>query len=62
MEQITSGLGALAAAAPLLMAGAVWMSPEALRWCIMRLSMRVHYIEAGRTAAQIERERHEVTA
>jgi hypothetical protein len=62
MEQITSGLGALAAAAPVLMAGAVWMSPEALRWCIMRLSMRVAYIEAGRTAAQVERDRFEVAA
>ncbi len=45
-----------------LAAVATYQSPEALRWCIMRLSMRVHYIEAGRTAAQIERERHEVTA
>jgi hypothetical protein len=45
-----------------LAAVATYQSPEALRWCIMRLSMRVHYIEAGRTAAQIERDRHEVTA
>jgi hypothetical protein len=45
-----------------LAAVATYQSPEALRWCIMRLSMRVHYIEAGRTAAQVERERHEVTA
>jgi len=45
-----------------LAAVATYQSPDALRWCIMRLSMRVHYIEAGRTAAQIERERHEVAA
>jgi hypothetical protein len=45
-----------------LAAVATYQSPDALRWCIMRLSMRVHYIEAGRTAAQVERERHEVTA
>jgi hypothetical protein len=45
-----------------LAAAITHQSPEALRWCIMRLSMRVHYIEAGRTAAQVERERHEVTA
>jgi hypothetical protein len=62
MEQITSGLGVLAAAAPVLMAGAVWMSPEALTWLVMRLRMRIAYIQAGRDAADVERKRFEVTA
>ena len=42
---------------PVIAAGAVWMSPEALRWCLMRLSMRIAYLEAGRQAAEQERER-----
>lgn len=62
MEQITSGIGLLAAAAPVLMAGAAWMSPEALTWPVMRLRMRIAYIDAGRQAADVERKRFEVAA
>ena len=57
MEQITSGLGLLAAAAPLLAIGAVWISPEALEWAMTRLAMRRAYILAGRDAAELERDR-----
>ena len=59
MEQITSSLGFVGAAAVVLMAAATWMSPDALRWCVMRLRMRVSYIEAGRDAAEVERQRFE---
>lgn len=45
-----------------LAAATTYQSPEALRWCIMRLSMRVSYIEAGRQAADVERKRFEVVA
>ena len=59
MEQITSSLGFVGAAAALLMAAATWMSPDALRWLVMHLRMRICFIEAGRDAAQVERERFE---
>ena len=62
MEQITSGITCLAAAAPVLMAAAVWLEPKALEWLVMRLRMRIAYIRAGRDAAEIERERFEVQA
>ncbi len=42
-----------------LAAVATYQSPEALRWCIMRLSMRVHYLEAGRQAAEAVKAQHQ---
>lgn len=59
MEEITSGLGCLSTAAPILAATIIWMSPEMLRWAIKKLAMRVSYIEAGRSAAEIEKTRLE---
>lgn len=59
MEQMTSGIWLLGVSMPLLMATAAWMSPDALRWLVMRLRMRICYIEAGRDAAELERSRFE---
>jgi hypothetical protein len=52
----------LAAAAVATMAAAVWLSPDALRWCICRMAARMAYIEAGRQAYRQELERLEVSA
>jgi hypothetical protein len=40
-----------------LAAIATYNSPEALRVCVMRLRMRIAYIEAGRDAAETEQRR-----
>ena len=50
---------ALAAIAAAVLSVAAWQSPDALRWCIVRLAMRVAYIEAGNDAAAIEQQRLE---
>ena len=53
MEQLKA-LETLGYSLPVIAAVAAWMSPDALRWCLMRLSMRVAYLEAGRQASEQE--------
>lgn len=59
MQQLTDGLTFLGWCLPLIAAATVWLSPDALRWLVMRLRMRIRYIEAGRQAAELERSRFE---
>ena len=47
---------------PVIAAVTVWISPGALRWLLMRISMRVAYLEAGRQASEQERTRLTVEA
>lgn len=61
-QQILDSLFFLGLALPLIAAATIWLSPDALRWIIMRLRMRVAFLEAGRDAAEIERKRFEEAA
>lgn len=62
MRHLADGLTFLGWCLPLIAAATVWMSPDFLRWLVMRLRMRVSYIEAGRDAAELERSRFEEVA
>jgi len=52
----------LGASAFVLICTAIWLSPDALEHCILRLRMRRAYILAGRDAAQEELHKFELTA
>jgi len=56
MDQLKA-LETLGYSLPIIAALTIYLSPDALRWLVMRLSMRIAFLEAGRQAAEQERTR-----